>query len=464
MPNKNPDDRQADVAREDSSPGADAHEERHPAEQTTQPGSVDESPPAHGPGGEPTPELPTPESAEQPAAARTERTDSGDSGDGEQIAGGDGVQTDSGDGGQTAGEDGEQKRSGRRPEGPAHARKGSLVQTVKRTLSEFSEDNLTDSAAALTYYAVLSIFPALLALVAIVGLVGDPHTVTTELTKLVSSIGPASAAQTFKAPIAGLTKSSGAAGILVIVGIASALWTASGYVGAFMRASNVIYEVEEGRSIVKLRPLQMLVTLVLVVLLALVLVALVLTGPLASKVGSAIGIGSSAVTVWNIAKWPVLLIVVAFMIALLYYASPNARLRSLKSIFPGALLAIIVWLVASAAFAFYVANFGSYNKTYGAIGGIIVFLVWMWITNVASCWVRRSTPSGSALASSGTGPPAPSEKSSLRSARSPNPKSAPGPRRPLTNRRPFLVTKRKGAHHGDPQGQDPGDARAAGQG
>jgi membrane protein len=277
----------------------------------------------------------------------------------------------------------DQERSGRRPEGPAHAREGSALQTIKRTLTEFSEDNLTDSAAALTYYAILSIFPALLALVAIVGLVGDPHTVTKEMTTLVTSIGPASAAQTFKAPIEGLTKSSGTAGILLIVGIASALWTASGYVGAFMRASNVIYEVEEGRSIIKRRPLQMLVTLVLVILLALVLVALVLTGPLASKLGSAVGIGSSAVTVWNIAKWPVLLIVVSFMIALLYYASPNAKLRSLRSIVPGAFLAVVVWLVASAAFAFYVANFGSYNKTYGAIGGIIIFLVWMWITNVA---------------------------------------------------------------------------------
>ena len=287
------------------------------------------------------------------------------------------------DEGEPALTDAEQARPGRRPQGPAHARQGSLMQTMKRTWSEFSEDNLTDSAAALTYYAILSIFPALLAMVAIVGLVGDPHTVTKEMTDLVTSIGPASAAQTFKGPIEGLTKSSGTAGMLLIVGIASALWTASGYVGAFMRASNVIYEVEEGRSIIKLRPLQMLVTLVLVILLAVVLVALVLTGPLASKVGSAVGIGSAAVTVWNIAKWPVLLIVVMFMIALLYYASPNAKLRSLKSIFPGAVFAVVVWLVASAAFAFYVANFGSYNKTYGTLGGIIVFLVWMWITNVA---------------------------------------------------------------------------------
>ena len=277
----------------------------------------------------------------------------------------------------------DEKRSGRRPEGRAHPRKGGIVQTVKRTIAEFKEDNLTDSAAALTYYAVLSIFPALIALVSIVGLVGDPKTVTNALTDLVSTIGPASAVDTFKGPIEEITSSRGTAGVLLIVGIASALWTASGYVGAFMRASNVIYEVEEGRSFIKLRPLQMLVTLVLILLLALVLVALVVTGPVAEQVGSAIGLGGTAVTVWDIAKWPVLLVVVMLMIALLYYSSPNAKLPGIKWVTPGSVLAVVVWLVASAAFAFYVANFGSYNKTYGALGGVVVFLVWMWLTNVA---------------------------------------------------------------------------------
>jgi membrane protein len=276
-----------------------------------------------------------------------------------------------------------EKRSGRRPEGPPHPRKGGIVQTVKRTIAEFKEDNLSDAAAALTYYSVLSIFPALIALVSIVGIVGDPQTVTSALTDVVSSIGPASAVETFKGPIEEVTKNRGAAGILLVAGIASALWAASAYVGGFMRASNVIYEVEEGRSFIKLRPLQMLVTLVLVLLLALVLVALVLTGPVASQVGSAIGVSDTAVTVWNIAKWPVLLAVVLLMIALLYYSSPNAKLPGFKWVTPGSVLAVLVWLVASAAFAFYVANFGSYNKTYGALGGVVVFLVWLWITNVA---------------------------------------------------------------------------------
>jgi membrane protein len=279
--------------------------------------------------------------------------------------------------------DSREKRSGRIPEGPAHAREGSLGQTLKRTFTEFTEDELTDRAGALTYYAVLSIFPALIALVSIVGLVFDPAKITQTLTDLVSSVGPSSAVETFKGPIETLTSSSGKAGVMLIVGIAAALWTASGYVGAFMRAANVIYEVEEGRSVVKLRPLQMLVTLVLVLLLALVLVALVLTGPLAEAVGSAVGVGSAAVTAWDIAKWPVLLAVVVVMIALLYYAAPNAKLRGVKSILPGAALAVVVWLVASAAFAFYVANFGSYDKTYGALGGVVIFLVWVWLTNVA---------------------------------------------------------------------------------
>jgi membrane protein len=273
--------------------------------------------------------------------------------------------------------------STRRPEGPAHARKGSLVQTLKRTFTEFKEDELTDRAAALTYYGVLSIFPALIALVSIVGLVFDPARITKTLTDLVSSIGPASAVETFKGPIQTLTQSSSTAGIMLIVGVASALWTASGYVGAFMRAANVIYEVDEGRSFVKLRPLQMLVTLLLVLLLALVLVAVVVTGPLADAVGSAVGVGSAAVTAWDIAKWPVLLAVVIVMIALLYYASPNAKLGGVKSILPGAALAVVVWLIASAGFAFYVANFGSYDKTYGTLGGVVIFLVWVWLTNVA---------------------------------------------------------------------------------
>ncbi len=278
---------------------------------------------------------------------------------------------------------GSEERSTREPQGPAHARSAGLVPTLKRTFAEFKEDNGTDWAAALTYYSVLSIFPALIAMVSIVGLVGDPKKVTKNLTDIVSKFQPSTTAKTFKGPIESITANRGAAGALLVVGVLGALWTASGYVGGFIRASNVIYEVEEGRPFLKLRPLQLLVTFIQVLLLASVAIALVVTGPVADKIGSGLGIGSTAVTAWDIAKWPVMAVVVLFSIAVLYFAAPNAKLRGFFSVLPGAALAMVLWLVASAGFAFYIGNFGSYNKTYGALGGVISFLVWLWITNVA---------------------------------------------------------------------------------
>jgi membrane protein len=261
--------------------------------------------------------------------------------------------------------------------------KSSLFATVKRTVTEFSEDNMTDWAAALTYYGLLSLFPALIALVSIVGLVGDPVTTTKTITEMVTKLGPSSAADTFAGPIKSITSNRGTAGVLFVVGLATALWSASGYVGAFMRAANVIYETPEGRPFWKLRPLQILVTLVMLVLLAMVAMALVLTGPVVTAVAGPLGIGSTAVSIWNIAKWPVLLIVVVTMFAVLFYSAPNVKLAGFKWVTPGAVLAIVVWLVASAAFAFYVANFGSYDKTYGTLGGLVCLLVWLWLTNIA---------------------------------------------------------------------------------
>ena len=277
---------------------------------------------------------------------------------------------------------GREKRSGRGPQGPPHAPVGGLGQTAKRTLAEFKEDELTDSAAALTYYGVLSVFPALIALVSLVSLVSDPRTIVDKATEVVSRIGPDSAVRTFKGPIDSLASNSDA-GLALALGVVAALWTASGYVGAFMRASNRIYEVEEGRSALVLRPFQMLVTLLLILLQAVVLLLLVVSGPVARSAGSALGLGDAAVTAWNVAKWPVLVIVLVVTFCVLFYASPNARLRTLTSVVPGAVIALVIWLAASVAFAFYVAEFGSYNKTYGTLAGIIVFLVWLWITNVA---------------------------------------------------------------------------------
>jgi len=258
-----------------------------------------------------------------------------------------------------------------------------LWPLLKRTALEFKEDNMADWAAALTYYGLLSLFPALIALVSILGLFGDPQTMTRQITDIVTQIGPSSAADTFSGPIESITSNQSTAGIMFVAGLAVALWSASNYVGAFMRASNIAWETPEGRSFFKLRPLQILVTLALVIMLALVALALVLTGPIVQAVGSAIGVGDTALEIWDIAKWPVLLVVVILMFSILYYASPNVKVPGFRWITPGSACAVVVWLIASALFALYVANFGAYDKTYGALGGVVVVLVWMWITNLA---------------------------------------------------------------------------------
>ena len=251
---------------------------------------------------------------------------------------------------------------------------------LKRSAKEFKEDNLTDWAAALTYYGVLAIFPALIVLVSILGLVGE--SATQPLIDNLGAVAPGPAKEIFTNAIENLQGDRGAAGVLFIVGILGALWSASGYVAAFMRASNAIYDIEEGRPIWKTLPVRVGLTVVLLALLSITTIAVVLTGGLAQRVGDVIGLGDTAVTVWNIAKWPVLLLVVSFMFALLYWAAPNVKQPGFRWVSPGGILAVVGWLIASAAFAFYVGNFGSYNKTYGALGGVVVFLVWLWISNI----------------------------------------------------------------------------------
>jgi membrane protein len=266
------------------------------------------------------------------------------------------------------------------PDEPTDLGGGGWWQALKRTVREFKEDNLTDWAAALTYYGVLAIFPALIVLVSVLGLVGS--SATQPLIDNLGTVAPGPAKEIFTSAIENLQGDQGAAGVLFVVGLLGALWSASGYVAAFMRASNAIYDMEEGRPVWKTLPVRVGLTLVLLLLLALSTIAVVLTGGLAEKVGDLIGLGDTAVTVWNIAKWPVLLVVVSFMFALLYWAAPNVKQPGFRWVSPGGILAVIGWLIASAAFAFYVANFGSYNKTYGALGGVVVFLVWLWISNI----------------------------------------------------------------------------------
>jgi membrane protein len=269
----------------------------------------------------------------------------------------------------------------RKPDSPGDLSKPSWKYVVRKTMREFSKDECTDQAAGLTYYSVMALFPAVIAVLSLVGLVGQgPKTVSTVM-DILKGVG-VTPSDSLQKTIEQLSTASGT-GLALIIGLATALWSASAYVGSFGRAMNRIYEVGEGRPIWKLRPVMLLVTLITVVLAAAVALSLVLTGPAAEAVGDAVGLGSTAVLVWNIAKWPVMLLVVIVIVALLYWATPNIKQPKFRWLSIGAVFAIVVWILASAAFGFYVANFSSYNKTYGSLAGVIVFLLWLWLTNLA---------------------------------------------------------------------------------
>jgi membrane protein len=267
-----------------------------------------------------------------------------------------------------------------RPSGPLKLGLRAWWDVLKRTASQFRADELTDVAAALTYYAMLSIFPALIALVSILGLIGD--SATEPLIENVEALAPGPAQEILLGAIEQIT-SAQAAGLALVLGLAGALWSASGYVGAFARASNRIYEVEEGRPFWKLRPIQIGITIVMILLLAISAIAVVLTGPLAREVGDVIGAGETAVTIWDIAKWPVIVLCVITLMSVLLWTAPNVRQPGFRWITPGGIVAVVLWIAASALFALYISNFSSYNATYGSIAAVIVFLIWLWITNLA---------------------------------------------------------------------------------
>jgi membrane protein len=251
---------------------------------------------------------------------------------------------------------------------------------LKRTVREFREDNLTDWAAALTYYGVLAIFPALIVLVSVLGLIGE--SATQPLIDNLGSVAPGPAQEIFTSAIENIQGNQGTAGVAFVIGLAVAIWSASGYVAAFMRASNAIYDIEEGRPIWKTLPVRVGLTVLLMLMTAISAIGVTISGGLAQEVGNLIGVGETAVDVWNLAKWPVLLLIVTVMFAVLYWAAPNVKQPGFRWITPGGLLAVLGWVIASVAFAFYVSNFASYNKTYGALAGPIVFLVWLWISNL----------------------------------------------------------------------------------
>ncbi|MEN3344488.1 MAG: rane protein [Arthrobacter sp.] len=270
----------------------------------------------------------------------------------------------------------------RKPDSPTDVTKPSWQYIAKKTLREFTKDQCPDLAAALTYYAVLSLFPALLALVSLLGVFGQAEKTTTALLDIVQQIAPGSTVDIIRQPIEEVTNSP-SAGFTLVIGVLVALWSASGYVGAFARAMNRVYEVDEGRPFIKLRFTMLVVTIVNVAIVAALGAMLVLSGPVAEAVGNAVGLGDAFVAVWDIAKWPVMVLLVVAAIAILYYATPNVKQPKFRWMTMGSFIALVVFVLASLGFAFYVANFSNYNKTYGAIGGVIVMLLWLWILNMS---------------------------------------------------------------------------------
>jgi membrane protein len=270
----------------------------------------------------------------------------------------------------------------RKPDSPTDVTKPSWKYIAKKTLREFTKDQCPDLAAALTYYSVLSIFPALLALVSLLGIFGQAGKTTSALLEIVQGFAPGDTVDAIRQPVEQLSSSS-AAGLTLVLGILTALWSASGYVGAFGRAMNRVYEIDEGRPFIKLRGTMLLVTIATVLIVLVLSAMLVLSGPVADSVGKAIGLGGAVLTAWNILKWPVILLLVILAIAILYYATPNVKQPKFRWMSLGSTIALVIFLLASLAFAFYVANFNSYEKTYGAIGGVIVSLLWLWILNMS---------------------------------------------------------------------------------
>lgn len=260
--------------------------------------------------------------------------------------------------------------------------KRSWKYVLRKTVREFSSDQCTDIAAALTYFAVLSIFPGMIAIFSLLGVFGQGQAASDAVLDIIDQVAPGDTADTIRGPIEQIANSP-AAGFALVTGILLAIWSASGYVGAFTRAMNRIYEIDEGRPFWKLKPVQLLVTISAIVLLVIAAMILVVSGPVTEAVGTALGLGEVAQTVWSIAKWPVLAFLVMLVVAILYYATPNAKQPKFRWISIGALLAIVVLALATFAFGLYITNFSNYDRIYGPLAGVIIFLLWLWIANLA---------------------------------------------------------------------------------
>ncbi|MGC4807250.1 YihY/virulence factor BrkB family protein [Micromonospora sp. DT233] len=259
--------------------------------------------------------------------------------------------------------------------------RGVLVRSVKN----FVQDDCLDWAAALTYYGVLALFPSTIVVVALVGLVSDGERTVDTVIDLARDVGAGSVVgnDSFVSIVRAVVDQQSGAKALLSFGLLGALWSTSSFIGAFTRASNAVYGVTEGRPVWKLRPLQIGLAAVTLVLVAVVATGLIVSGPVTDAVGDLVHAGGLARTVWSVAKWPVLALVMMGLLSLLFWIAPNVRQPRFRWLTPGGAVALLSWALASFGFGLYVANFGSYDVTYGSLGAVIAFLVWLYLSNSA---------------------------------------------------------------------------------
>lgn len=264
-------------------------------------------------------------------------------------------------------------------EPPVRSAGPSAAELLRKVSRNVRADNLLDRAAALTYYAMLSLFPGLLVLVSLLGLVGI--STTDRLQEALTVPGPVG--EVINGAVDNVQESRTTAGAVAVFGLLGAFWSASSYVAAFMRAAQAIHRVAESRPFWKVLPLRIGLTTAVGVMLVFSVLILVLTGELAALVGEGLGISGTVVRAWEVAKWPVLLLLASLIFETLYWASSPHTRRRFRLVSPGGLLAVLTWVLVSAGFALYVAHFGSYNRTYGSLAGVVIFLVWLWLANLA---------------------------------------------------------------------------------
>lgn len=257
------------------------------------------------------------------------------------------------------------------------------VRILKRTLVAFYDDQMTHHAAALTYYALMSLLPTMLLCVSLLGLLGQYPATYDAILDYLRDLVPQSTLGAVDAALRGALRSEGTAAGALAVSVLVALYGTTGLLEAARRALNVVFDARQGRSFLRRKATDVASTVVLVGLILVTLVFVFVGGGLARDIFDALGLGSTAVSAWRAARWPAAYLVATLVFAFLYYVTPDVKQRAFHWITPGAVVGVALWLLASIGFSLYLSHFTSFNATYGSLGAALVLVVWLWLTNVA---------------------------------------------------------------------------------